>query len=48
VAEKVVTMLDALNPSPEQQAAVPTLLQLYLGTIDMNAIEAPPSAIKPR
>jgi len=48
VAEKVVTMLDALNLSPEQQAAVPTLLQLYLGTIDMNAIEAPPSAIKPR
>ena len=43
VATRVVTMLDALNLSPEQQAAVPTLLQLYLGTIDMNAIEAPPS-----
>lgn len=38
VATRISLMLDGLNLSPEQAAMVPQLLQLHLGSIDMNAL----------
>jgi hypothetical protein len=41
VAGRVSLMLSALNLTPAQEAMVPELLTLHLGSIDLNAIEAP-------
>lgn len=42
VAGRIAVMLDALGLSPEQSAMVPALLQLHLGSIDVEALSATP------
>jgi hypothetical protein len=42
VATRVSMMLGALGLTPEQEALVPELLRIHLGSIDMNAIGAAP------
>jgi hypothetical protein len=41
VATRISLLLDGLGLSAEQAALVPGLLQAHLGSIDMNALEAP-------
>lgn len=46
VAGRVSDLLDALSLTPEQSALVPSLLQLYLGSVDIEALGAAPGEKK--
>lgn len=41
VATRISLMLDGLQLTPEQAALVPGLLQLHLGSIDMDTVDTP-------